>query len=283
MQAKELKLGLVLGGGGIKGLAHIALLKKLDAMNLKPCKIAGTSIGAVIGALYACGLSGQQIEDRIKDHIITRGESGQAIFKKRKALGKWLKVFSISKEKKGILQAHGLFKHLFTEILHIDFDQLSIPFCTVATDFYAAKEVCISRGSVLEGVKASMAVPGVFPPVKINDRLLIDGGVVNNLPCNQVADDCDFILASDVVSLPSFEAVEAKHMLSGALAILLTKATEKIVQTCPPDLCVKPNTEDIDAFDFHKIEEVLRRGTKAISDLEEEFIQLSSRLELSRS
>ncbi len=276
MQVENSKIGLALGGGGIKGLAHIALLKKLDELSIKPYKIAGTSIGAIIGALYACGLSGSQIEERIKNHIITKGENSKAIIKKRKALVKWLKVFSLSKEKRGLLQANGLFNHLFTEILETNFEELDIPFCAIATDYYSAKEVCIETGSLLEGVQASMAVPGVFPPVKKDGKTLIDGGVLNNLPCNHLSTHCDFIIASDVISLPTFEATEARHMLSGALSILLSKATETITSACPPQILFKPNTEDIDAFDFHKIEEVLIRGERAISEVESNLLKISN-------
>jgi len=105
-------IGVALSGGGVKGLAHIGLLKKLDALQIKPDFIAGTSMGAIIGALYATGMSGQDIEDRVREHIVVKGTKPKQIYRNRKNLIKWAKIFSFSKQRGGFFAADGLFEQL---------------------------------------------------------------------------------------------------------------------------------------------------------------------------
>ena len=257
------KIGLVLGGGGIKGLAHIALLKRLDELNLRPDIIAGTSMGAIIGALYAGGLSGAEIESRVVNHIISKGDTGKSIYKKRKALLKWFKVFSYNSERGAFFKANGLFEYLFTEIVDTHFEQLAIPFIAVATDFYQGTEYPISTGSLLPAVQASMAVPGVFAPITHNGRLLVDGGATNNLPCNHVQPHVGITIASNVINLPQKQNPKTKHILSGALSVMLNQATQATLTEFPADIMFQPNTDGIEAFDFHKINRVLKIAEEA--------------------
>ena len=265
--------GLALGGGGVKGLAHIALLKKLDDMDCKPARIAGTSIGAILGALYAAGLSGRDIEARVRDHIFSRGAGLKHAYKKRRHLVKWVKVFAFERERGGIITADGLFEHLFTEIANLSFEELDIPFTAIAADFHNGQEVALNSGSLLDAVRASMAVPGVFAPVAIGDRLLVDGGVVNNVPCEHAAVGIKGpLIASDVISLSKTSNPKTTQVLSGALSIMLRQATELNYKRHPPDFIFRPDTRNIDAFDFHKIAKTLERGeesvTKNASELE---------------
>ena len=275
MSNTKQKIGLVLGGGGVKGLAHIALLKKLDELNIRPSLIAGTSMGAIIGALYSTGLSGNEIEHRVKDHIVTKGEKGKQIYKKRRQLLKWAKVFSFNKSRGGLFKADGLFEYLFTEIVDKEFSELEIPFTAVATNFYTGEEVALKTGSLLPAVQASMAVPGIFSPIEIDDQFLIDGGTVNNLPCRHVINECDTLIASDVISLPRHENPRTKHVLSGALSIMLSHSTAQQIKKYPPDILFQPDTDGIDAFDFHKINHILERGENAVSLISQQLLELS--------
>lgn len=263
--------GLALGGGGVKGLAHIALLKKLDALRARPAAIAGTSMGAIIGALYASGLSGLEIEQRVCEHLFSREAGFKDVYRRRGKLVKWMKVFAFERARGGFLTADGLFEHLFSEIREHSFESLHIPFTAVATDFHRAEEVAMSSGPLLDAVCASMAVPGVFAPVIIGGRTLIDGGLLNNVPCEYVAGDGRKIVASDVICLTTAAQPKVAQVLSGALSIMLSRATKEKFQACPPDFCFRPNTDQIDAFDFHRIKEVLARGEIAIQQCEGEI------------
>lgn len=277
--------GLALGGGGVKGLAHIALLKKLDQIGAKPKVIAGTSIGAIIGALYASGLSGLEIEERVREHLFSRKSGIKDAYRRRKNLLKWLKVFAFEKARGGLIAADGLFEHLFSELVEKDFSELDIPFAAIAADFHSGEEVVLNTGSVLTAVQASMAVPGVFAPVERDNRLLVDGGVVNNVPCNHVVltsasvlnndtisgeapvsnSDTPIIIASDVISLSDVKQPKTAQVLSGAFSIMLRTSTEQHFALNPPDFIFRPPTSDIEPFDFHKISDILDCGEQAMS------------------
>ena len=262
------KIGVALGGGGVKGLAHVPLLKLLDRLSLKPCAIAGTSIGAIVGALYAYGLSGEDIEQRILAHTLSKGGLSKEIFSKRKALSKWFRVFSFSKDKAAWLSADGIFTQLFPELQEITFDTLATPLSVVATDFHNGEEVLLNQGNVLEAVRASMAVPGIFAPVRKNAKLLVDGGLVNNLPTKHLYPHAEFIIASDVISLVNEPLLRPNHMISGALALMLSQSTNHNLKAYPAHILVRPNTSNIDAFDLHKIHEARLRGEAEMPALE---------------
>lgn len=257
-------VALALGGGGVKGLAHIALLKKFDELNIRPSLIAGTSMGAIIGALYANGISGAEIEDKVRDHLFVKGEKLKSIFRRRKQLIKWTKIFALEKSKGGFITTDGLFDHLFHELIDVEFKDLRIPFIAVATNYNSGKEHGFSSGNVLQAVKASMAVPGVFAPVNIENETYVDGGVVNNLPVNHIYQQADIMLASDVVMLDRKTNPNPFQSLSGSINIMLRHATETQLVQCPPHFLFQPDTSGIELFDFLKIGKVLERGDRAI-------------------
>ncbi|MFT7560386.1 MAG: NTE family protein [Flavobacteriales bacterium] len=267
-------IGLALGGGGVKGLAHIGLLKLLDKYELKCQRIAGTSMGAIIGALYAHGLSGADIEERVRSHLFKKGEPFKDMLKRRHKLFRWAKVLRFDKNKGALFAANGLFEHLFDELRDINFDELECTFTAIATDYESGKESVLQQGPLLPAILASMAVPGVFSPQRIDGRLLLDGGLVNNLPCNHIVDGTDIRLASDVISLAKTPEPSAIQALSAALSIMLQRSTAITLEQCPPDLVFRVDTDGLEAFDFHKIDAVLQRGDEAAAAFEEKLIRL---------
>lgn len=258
------QLGLALGGGGVKGLAHIPLLKWLDDQGLKPRLIAGTSMGAILGALYAAGLSGREIESRVLDHALPTGEKPSVWFRRRRQLAKWTKVFRWEKNRGGLVAADGLFEHLFSELIEMEFSDLPVRFKAVATRFHSGEVEVISEGGLLQAVQASMAVPGVFAPVTRNGELLVDGGAVNNLPCD-LLEDCEVRIASDVIDLPAQEAPTTMEVVAGAINIVINHATRERLRQHPPTLLFEPDTSGIDAFDFHRLREAIARGEQAVA------------------
>lgn len=220
-------------------------------------------MGAIIGALYAHGLSGQEIERRVRMHIFEPDKGVKETFRKGKHLLKWARVFAWEKGRGGLITADGLFEHLFSEIIDLDFNQLDIPFKAIATDFHSGQEVVLRSGELLPAVRASMAVPGVFAPVRFNNQVLIDGGVINNVPCDQIAGCGGKLIASDVITLPTNPSPSSLQVMSGSLNIMIADRTRRLMQEFPPDFIFKPNTEGIDSFDFHKIADVLVQGEAA--------------------
>ncbi|WNO09066.1 patatin-like phospholipase family protein [Teredinibacter sp. KSP-S5-2] len=264
-QSKK-NFALALSGGGVKGLAHIALLKEFDRHGLRPSLISGTSMGAIIGALYARGLSGQEIEDKVRSHILQKGEKVKSVFKRRKHLLKWAKVFTFEKSRGGFFTADGLFEHLFYELKDCHFSDLATPFVAVATDFYTGHEVELSQGELLTAVKASMAVPGVFAPVEVNDRLLVDGGVVNNLPVKQIFNKADVTFASDVISLHQKRDPNPIQSLSGSVNIMLRQSTRLQLEAYPVTHLIEPDTTGVELFDFRKIGKILTMSEQSVRE-----------------
>ena len=122
-----MKIGLALGGGGVRGFAHILVLKALDDLGLKPSIIAGTSMGAIIGSMYASGLSGETLLKLVHEHSVLKDDSLRDIYEKRDSLLEWMNVFTPARERGGIIKAEGLFKLFFDEIKCDSFEELAIP------------------------------------------------------------------------------------------------------------------------------------------------------------
>lgn len=267
-------IGVALGGGGVRGLAHIPVLKALDELEIKPSFIAGTSMGAIIGALYCSGMSADDIEQRIRQHIVLKNDNLKSVIKKSKHLSTWLKVFSPDFSFSGLVTADGVFKHLFNELQDKTFADLEIEFTAIACDYWSGEEVIQTKGELLSAVEASMAVPGVFSPMERNDRFLIDGGVVNNLPYELVQEKCDICIAVDVTNLPAKDKKgmpNALEVATGALDIMQLDALKRRLEISLPDILVRPEMESVDLFDFHKIEYVLGTGQEAANKMREQI------------
>lgn len=267
-------IGIALGGGGVRGIAHLPILRTLDELGVRPAFVAGTSMGAILGALYASGMSGADIEERIRQHIVLRDDNLRSLIKKSTHLKDWLKAFTPGFGSAGLVTADGVFKHLFNELQDLDFVDLNIPFAAIACDYWTGEEVIQNSGAVLPAVQASMAVPGVFPPVQLNDHYLIDGGVVNNLPYELVQENTDICIAVDVTNLPAKDSGSKPkpiEVATGALDIMQLDAIKKRLDIQKPDFLLRPKIESIGMFDFHKIEHVLDMGERAADQLRAEL------------
>ncbi|MBW3020523.1 patatin-like phospholipase family protein [Candidatus Woesearchaeota archaeon] len=243
---KKPKIGLALGGGGAKGLAHIYVLKALDELNIKPDVIAGCSMGALIGSLYASGLSGLEIEGIAKN------------FGFKNALG--LLDFSIF-NKTGLVKGNHVIKWLEQNLGTSSFSKLKIPLKIVATDFWNKKEVVFDKGNVVEAVRCSISIPGVFEPYSYKGNVFVDGGVVNPVPYDAIRDECDVLIAVDVMrekevtSKKNTNKPKLKDLIY-VYTIMYEKTETYKLQICKPDIYLRANPENISIFDFHKIKEV---------------------------
>ena len=272
-------LGIALGGGGIRGLAHIPVLKVLDELGVRPTRIAGTSMGAIVGALYASDMPAGQIEERVREHIVLKRDNLKSIFKKRKQLINWVRVFGPEKDRGGLVDADGLFQHLFDELLDLNFQDLPTPFLAVTTDYHSAEAVVFRDGPLLPAVLASMAVPGVFAPQRVDGKTLVDGGLVNNLPYDYIQKDVDLCIAVELTNLPkqkkSSRLPRTLDVATGAIDIMQVAALREKLASNPPDILVRPLLENVGIFDFHKIEYVLAQGERAAAELREKLEDVS--------
>ncbi|HKJ65923.1 MAG TPA: patatin-like phospholipase family protein, partial [Desulfopila sp.] len=190
-------VGIALGSGGAAGLAHIAMLQVFDDLQLKPDRIVGTSIGAVIGALYASGLNAAEIHAIFAEFGGSELDALSELVQPKEGLG-LDKVLLVDFGQGGLLDPDGFLDYLASKTEARTFEDLVIPFEVVATDYWTGDSIVLKQGDLFSAVKASMAVPGLFPPVSHGKQLLIDGGTSNPLPFDLLAKRHDLTIAIDV-------------------------------------------------------------------------------------
>jgi len=240
-----MRLGLALGSGGAKGLAHIAFLEVLDQLLIKTSAIAGSSIGALVGALYAGGMSGRQLRE------LATGIS-------LRDLPRFLDAPSLH-EFQGIKGKK--IEDWLREILPVkNFEDLPMPLKVVATDFWKGEQVVFSTGDIAQAVRASISIPGVFHPREIDGRVLVDGGVVNPVPFELLEKLADYIVAIDVSG--EMESGEARSLgpietLLGAFSIMGRVIMEQRSQDGRIALLHRPPLRGFRTGDFLKAAEIL--------------------------
>jgi len=272
-------IGIALGGGGVRGLAHVLALECLDAVGIKPVAVAGTSMGAIIGALYAAGHSGAAIKAGIRRHLVSRRDGLKEVLAKRADLLKWLRLVSLETGRGGLLRPDGFLAYLFDAIGVSTFEQLEIPLRVVATDFWTGEQVVFESGDLLVAVKASMAIPGIFAPVVKDGRVLVDGGVVNNVPYDTLDDLCDRTIAVDVSPLRrscDAELPSAVDALVGMFDILADRVTALKMAAHPPTLYLRPPIERVPPLEFDKIERVFAQAAPCMAGFRAELTRLAA-------
>jgi len=243
---KKKKIGLALGSGGAKGLAHIAFLKVLDELEIKPSIISGSSIGAMIGALYACGYSGKEIEKIYSDFD----------------MNKIRKLLDVSfRRKHGIMKGDKISLWLKDLIRCVDFKDLNIPLKIVAADYWSHEEVIFTKGDIIDAVRSSISIPGIFEPTVINDRVLVDGGVLNPVPFDIIKDDCNLLIAIDVLDTKKIKNIHPDRpnlfeCIYSTFEMMQNSIENNKLRSVVPDLHVKLSLRNISILDFHKKDEI---------------------------
>lgn len=271
------KLGIALGGGGAKGVAHILMLEALEELGWQPYCISGTSIGAIIGALYASGNSAKALrEDLTAASFSEDGSFFDDIF--NKDLSRWWDMLDLNFGGKGLLDAREFLARLHSKLKVSTFEELEVPLRIVAADFWEREQIVFDSGRLLPAVHASMALPGVFQPVQINGRVLIDGGVVNPVPFDALPEACDVVVAVDVIG--QRELNEADPLPSFGDAIFNTVqifeksiVREKLRQRAPT-IYIEPEITDIKVLEFFKAADVFRQAEPAKQKLKNELEKL---------
>jgi NTE family protein len=257
-----IKIGLALGGGGARGLAHIAVLEAFDELRVKPTMIVGTSIGALIGAAYASGMPACDI----------RGYC-EAAFAKRSALlrhiySRWRgQVWDYWRPgAPALFKSERIFELVLPTSLESTFEDLAIPLQTVATDFFTQSEYISKSGPLLPAIAASAALPALLTPVKLDGRILIDGGFVNPLPFDLLKPHTDFTLAVDVSGGPG----EARNglprtmeTLIGAQHIALRSIINAKLKSSMPNILIQPDVGQFRVLDFRRMNEILAASAAA--------------------
>lgn len=263
------KIGLALGGGGAKGLAHILMLEVLDELNLRPHRIAGTSIGAIMGALYASGMSGQAIRQLIDRLTVSKEESWwSGLFKQD--VRRWWDIIEIQLGHGGILTTHGLATFLREIIPTTQFEDLHIPLKVVATEFWERKQVVFERGNLFPALQASIAIPGLFSPVNYQGRVLVDGGLVNPVPYDLLFDECEVVVAIDVLGNRTPKAETEPSYFENTFntfQIMQAAILREKIKCQPPDIYIHPALENIRVLDFQRFEDIYKQAVPASKQL----------------
>ena len=249
---KHKRIGLALGGGGAKGLAHIPMLEVFDELGIRPYRIAGTSIGSVMGSLYAAGLSGADIRQIIDRLTVSQDENWLDTLFSEDVL-EWFRFLEPSMGKGGLVESDALLKFLLDIIKVPNFRQLEIPLSIVATDFWSREQVVFDSGDIETALKASIAVPGLFNPVPYRDTVLVDGGLVNPVPYDLLFDDCDVVVAIDVLGTRTAGADNHPSYFEttfNTFQIMQAAIMQEKMRHQPPDIYIKPDIRDIRVLEF---------------------------------
>lgn len=270
------RIGLALGAGGANGLAHILMLEVLDEMGIKPDRISGSSIGAIIGALYAAGMGGKQIRQLVEQFIISPGEPLLEKLVSKDAL-RWVDFIEIELGNGGILSSEGFIAFLYDTLKPTTFEQLQIPLKVVAADLWSREQVVLQSGELLPAVKASMALPGVFQPVVRNERVLVDGGTVNPVPYDLLMDECDLVIAIDVSgerTPPEEPAADYFATVFNSAKVMQQAVMSEKLRHQKPAIYIKPRIVDIRALEFYRAEEVFTMAAPARQELKQRLSRL---------
>jgi NTE family protein len=268
-------VGLALGSGGANGLAHIPMLEVFDALDIQPKLMAGSSIGAIIGAMYASGLSGKKIRDIVSEAFspdaniiasLLRGAAGMDLFD----------LLRTDLDDGGLLDNQGFLDFLQDTIQVHRFEELRIPLKVVAADYWKREQVIFDKGPLIPAIKASMAVPGLFAPVRYEEKLLVDGGTVNPLPFDLLRSECDVLVAIDVTgaqSEPTDTPPDVFDAIFNTFDIMQQAITREKMKNIPPDISIRPKITGVRLLHFNKSARVFEQSAPAARKLKKALLR----------
>jgi NTE family protein len=273
------RIGLVLSGGGARGAAHIGVLKVLEELRIPVDAIAGTSMGAIVGGFYAAGSSPAEIEAMVNSMewnkaFRDRPPLDDLSFRRKEDSSNYLIKFDAGLREgnftlpRGLIQGQNLAFILKSRLIHTarvtDFNRLRIPFRAIAADIVTGEAVVLGKGDLATAIQASMSIPGVFAPVELDDRLLVDGGIADNLPVDVARlMGADILIAVNIGTLrrPKEKLTSAVTITAQVMTILIQKNTDAQIATLREgDLLLQPALGDIGSSDFGKAPEAIRIG-----------------------
>jgi NTE family protein len=261
------RVALALGAGGARGLSHIAVFEALDELGIRPVAIAGSSIGALAGAVYGAGMSGREIRRFAVDLAHNRPEVWRRVMLSRAGTvgdmfnGDFSAVVQLDPEK--------LLGQFLRDPVPEDFGALKIPLTVVASDLYARRTVTFSSGRLRPALAASIALPALMRPVVIGERVLIDGGATDPLPFELLRGSADVIVAVDITGQPVEDRKDLPspvETLYAAVQMMTSTIINEKLRRDRPDLLVTPDVGAFRALDFFQASAILRAAEAAKAD-----------------
>ena len=251
------RVGLVLGGGAARGIAHVGVLQALEENGIYPAVVAGTSVGALVGGLYAAGVSSLRLETLVRDlkwfDLVSLRLPSVNLSDLARNIP--MGLVDLDKMMEWIDQALGG---------EVNIQQLNLPFAAVATDLLTGEIVVMNDGSLAEAIRASCSVPGVFTPYHRNGRLLVDGVVVNNMPVSVAQDlGADYIIAVDLLPLLDGAQAEPRNVVELSMTALFMLARATQIEQELADILIAPEITHINLADLSAGEVLLKAGRRA--------------------
>ena len=291
---KNLKIGLALGGGGARGACHIGVLKSLEGRGIIPDIISGTSAGSMIGAMYASHASAAIVEEKYIEHVngedfkdlgfryIPNNEKDDSVFSQVFKQMKNQYILMVSSTRKSLVKNERLAKAANNLFESNQFDDLKIPLIVTATDLISGKPMLYKAGNVVDAVVKSSSIPGFVEPTYIDNRMLLDGGIVFPTPVPPLVGKCDFIIAVNISK--AFNASEEPdnifEITNRARDISTLHLNSYLLKQS--DFVISPEHEDVHWSAFDRTEEFIENGYNAAeSEMEQLLIQLDSMIEKS--
>lgn len=258
---------IAFGGGGARGLAHIHIIEVLNELGITPVAISGSSIGAIMGASMASGMSGQEIRDFTLSVMTNRVEVMNRLWKLRPGglgglIGQGWKFSQFDIEK--------IVENFVPQNLARDFGALKIPFTAIATDYYGQNPHIMESGDLRSAISASAAIPGVFKPVMRDERILIDGGICDPVPFEILAGKADHVIAIDVVGFPDGDEMKMPgtiDILFGTSQLMMQSMISMKLKSGHPSIFLRPPVNDYRVLDFLKVKTILERTATVREEL----------------
>ena len=258
------ELVLVLGSGGARGLSHIPVLEALDELGLKPALIAGSSMGAIVGAAYAAGLSGRDLRAHVEASFRDRARVIARLLEAR--IGKIADLWRGGLGNPVLIDGERLLDLFWPQAVPDRFEELGIPFLAVATDYHLHDEVVLSSGPLTPAVAASLAIPGLVKPVTIGGRVLIDGGAINPLPYDRLLGPGRLVLAIDPsapATVSDSRVPEPLEAMVGVSQILTRALVQRMIERQPPNILIRAGGEGFGGLDFFRWQAILEAAQPA--------------------
>ncbi len=243
------RVALALSGGGALGAGHVPVLEALDDLGIRPIAIAGTSMGAMLGAAYAAGMSAAEIRAEITAVLEHPFDTLRRVSGSLTPPG-WNRPMALAPDV--------VVDKLMPDLVPKTFEGLPIPLTVVATDYFARSAVTFASGDLRPALAASIAIPMIFRPQRRHGRVLVDGGLTNNLPFDLLP-DADIVLAVDVTAAPVEDRSEPPRMMEagiGSIRVMMTAMLEAKLQHVRPDILIRPRSRYL-PMEFVKMREIM--------------------------
>lgn len=268
------KIGLALGAGGARGLAHIIILEAFEELGIQPSVISGSSIGAIIGAAYCAGLNSEAMRNALDEKLLNKSAKLWEIFKNLEVV-KLLDFVDVEVKAGGFIKGQKFINFFAQELKLKTFEELKIPMKAVATNYLTKEQSVFDEGEIFNPIKASYSLPGLFSPVQINKNLYVDGGLVNPLPYDILRSHCDILVAIDVQSNTKVKTFtdrpKAYEIFFTAFQIMQQSIVHEKLKTVQPDILIKTDIQDVRVLEFLKAESIFKQSKKYKEELKKKL------------